>query len=248
MGRVTLMLIFTTVLTACSDSPEPASRSASGPIREGAWAQGQPPGSPPESAEAGIRATPELGVMPAPVHRPKSVYATLLKPMIDAVALSEGMDPALVHAVISAESSYNPYAVSPKNAVGLMQLMPATAHRFGLLASHRTDPVRNVRAGIRYLKWLHRYFGHWTLAIAAYNAGEGAVLKYGRRIPPYRETQAYVRRVFGFYALYQQPQNRARPFNGSQAHTDAQRQAQRSGALALRDPRERSREPTPAGP
>lgn len=241
------MFLLTAFLAACSDKPEPSGRSALGPVHEGALADLQHPWSPPEIAEARNLTTLEPDVTPARVKMPKGAYVTLLKPLIDALALSEGIDPALVHAVISVESAYNPYAGSPKNAVGLMQLIPATAQRFGLLAGDRTDPVKNVRAGIRYLKWLRNYLGHWTLAIAAYNAGEGAVLKYGRQIPPYRETQAYVRRVFGFYSLYRQQQNRALQLHPWLTLADEQRQAQRSGALTAQDPRERSREPTTVG-
>jgi soluble lytic murein transglycosylase-like protein len=123
--------------------------------------------------------------------------------LIDAIALSEGVDPALVHAVISQESAYHPTAVSRAGAAGLMQLMPATAARFGLTPEERFDPERNVRAGIRYLRWLlARFDGDLELALAGYNAGEGAVLKYGRQIPPFEETQDYVRRVARHRARY----------------------------------------------
>lgn len=104
------------------------------------------------------------------------------------------ISPRLVHAVISAESNYNPTAVSPKGAIGLMQLMPATARRFGV-----QDPfvVRdNVYAGASYLKWLMGYFhGDLELVLAAYNAGEQAVVRAGHKVPRYAETQAYVQRV-----------------------------------------------------
>ncbi len=117
-------------------------------------------------------------------------------PLVDRVAREERFNPALAHAIVAAESAYDPLAVSPKNAVGLMQLMPATAERFGLPRERRFDPEANLRAGIRYLKWLLAYFDRDpTLAVAGYNAGEGAVLKYGRQVPPFRETQTYVRRV-----------------------------------------------------
>jgi hypothetical protein len=86
-----------------------------------------------------------------------------------------------------------------------MQLMPATAARYGLTPNDRYDPAKNVRAGIRYLKFLSRQFnGQLDLILAGYNAGEGAVQKYGNRIPPYRETQDYVRKVKGYLALYRQ--------------------------------------------
>lgn len=117
-------------------------------------------------------------------------------PLVDRVAREEGLDPALVHAVVAAESNYDPRAASPVGAVGLMQLMPATAERFGLPRDRRAEPEPNLRAGIRYLQWLLAYFDRdLTLAVAGYNAGEGAVLQYGRQVPPFRETQTYVRRV-----------------------------------------------------
>lgn len=100
----------------------------------------------------------------------------------------------LVSAVIHAESLYNPTAVSSAGAVGLMQLMPGTARRYGV--GDRQNPNQNVDGGVRYLKDLLILFkGDVTLAVAAYNAGENAVKKYGNRIPPYRETQHYVRKV-----------------------------------------------------
>ena len=116
--------------------------------------------------------------------------------LIAQVAAEENLPAALVHAVVATESGYDPQAVSPKGAVGLMQLMPATAERFGVPRAARTDPARNLRAGARYLGWLlNTFHGDLELALAGYNAGEGAVQKYGHRIPPYRETQQYVRRV-----------------------------------------------------
>jgi soluble lytic murein transglycosylase-like protein len=117
---------------------------------------------------------------------------------IDAIARRHGLDPLLVHAVIRAESNFDPRAVSPKGAAGLMQLMPETAQRYGV--DNRFDPAQNVDGGVRYLRDLMAMFnGNLSLALAAYNAGEGAVLKYGRRIPPYPESQQYVVRVRSFY-------------------------------------------------
>lgn len=111
------------------------------------------------------------------------------------------LDPYLVHAVISAESAYNPKATSHAGAMGLMQLMPATAERFGV--SNAYDPVANINGGTRYLRWLLNYFkGNINLALAGYNAGEGAVVKYKYKIPPYKETQTYVARVLKFYHHY----------------------------------------------
>ena len=117
---------------------------------------------------------------------------------IDAIARRHGVDPLLVRAVIRAESNFDARAVSPKGAAGLMQLMPETAQRYAV--ENRFDPAQNVDGGVRYLRDLIAMFdGDLSLALAAYNAGEGAVLKYGRRIPPYPESQQYVVRVRSFY-------------------------------------------------
>lgn len=117
--------------------------------------------------------------------------------IVDAKAKKYKVIPELLHAVIEAESAYDPKAVSRAGAVGLMQLMPATAKRFGV--TERTNPERNVDAGANYLRYLLDFFDNdLTLAVASYNAGEGAVMKYGRSIPPYRETQKYVVKVMKF--------------------------------------------------
>lgn len=118
-------------------------------------------------------------------------------PIINDVALRYRLDHKLIHAVVRAESSYDPQAKSPKGAVGLMQLMPGTAERYGV--RDRYNPAQNVTGGVRYLRDLLLQFNDVRLALAAYNAGEGAVIKYGRKIPPYKETQTYVRRVLRFY-------------------------------------------------
>ena len=112
---------------------------------------------------------------------------------IAAAAREFGVDEAIVRAVIHAESAFNPLAVSHAGAQGLMQLMPATARRFGV--SDSFDAEQNIRGGVQYLAWLLRRFnGNLTLAAAGYNAGEGAVDRHGG-VPPYRETQHYVQRV-----------------------------------------------------
>jgi soluble lytic murein transglycosylase-like protein len=110
-----------------------------------------------------------------------------------------GVDPVLLYAQMHQESSFKRGAISPKGARGLMQLMPFTAARFGV--TNIFDPRQNIEGGARYMRFLLDHFdGDVALALAGYNAGEGAVRKYGRRIPPYRETQDYVRRISQRYS------------------------------------------------
>lgn len=119
-------------------------------------------------------------------------------------AQAQGVDPALVRAVIHAESSFNPDAVSPAGARGLMQLMPATAARFGV--SEAYNPEENIRGGVTYLRFLlDKFNGDMRLAAAGYNAGEGAVMKYGG-VPPYNETTNYVARVMDLHGQYRAEQ------------------------------------------
>jgi len=118
--------------------------------------------------------------------------------LVAKAAAKHQMDPKLLHAVIQAESAYNAKAISSAGAVGLMQLMPATARRYGV--TDRYDPEQNVDGGTRYLKDLLAMFNsNLRLAVAGYNAGEGAVMKYNYTVPPYRETQDYVRHVLRLY-------------------------------------------------
>jgi soluble lytic murein transglycosylase-like protein len=120
------------------------------------------------------------------------------EPFILEASLASRLPAELIHAVIRAESNYNPRAQSDKGAQGLMQLMPATAKRFGSINS--LDPRDNILTGSRYLRWLMDYFDqNIELAVAAYNAGEGAVVKAGHKIPPYPETQKYVPKVLLHY-------------------------------------------------
>ncbi|WP_292934151.1 transglycosylase SLT domain-containing protein [Noviherbaspirillum sp.] len=133
-------------------------------------------------------------------------YETLL----NAAAQEFEIDPALLKAVMAAESGFDTHAVSAKGAVGLMQILPATAERYGLqgdkkktLEQKLTDPKTNIRLGARYLRDLHKLFpSRPELVIASYNAGEGAVQKYNNAIPPYPETRSYVQIVKQFYQLY----------------------------------------------
>jgi hypothetical protein len=114
------------------------------------------------------------------------------------------IDPLLIYAQMHQESSFKLRATSYKGASGLMQLMPATARRFGVTEIY--NPKQNIEAGVKYMRWLLDTFGgDVVLALAGYNAGEGAVMKYGWRVPPYRETQEYVRRITARYNSISNP-------------------------------------------
>jgi hypothetical protein len=116
--------------------------------------------------------------------------------MIRRLAPLYGVNPQLAVAMAAVESNFDPAALSPKSAMGVMQLIPATAERFGV--RNPFDPEQNIRGGLAYLRWLHGYFGgDVERMVAAYNAGEGAVMKHGG-VPPYAETLAYVSRVLYF--------------------------------------------------
>ncbi|HLL13779.1 MAG TPA: lytic transglycosylase domain-containing protein [Pyrinomonadaceae bacterium] len=124
------------------------------------------------------------------------------RPHLDALIRQNGarygVDPYLIFCVMEQESHFNAGAVSPVGARGLMQLMPGTAARFGVRSIH--DPAQNIAGGTRFLKLLlGKFNGRVELVLASYNAGEGAVIKYGHRVPPYRETRNYVRRISGRY-------------------------------------------------
>ncbi len=123
-------------------------------------------------------------------------------PTVAKAAMLYKLPDSLVHAVITAESAYNPNAVSRAGAVGMMQLMPETASRYGVY--DRRNPEANIHGGTRYLSdLLGMFHNNVELAVAAYNAGEGAVMHHGYRVPPYQETKTYVRRVLDLYRKYQ---------------------------------------------
>ncbi|HVG38869.1 MAG TPA: transglycosylase SLT domain-containing protein [Pyrinomonadaceae bacterium] len=116
------------------------------------------------------------------------------------------IDPLLIHALITQESGGRAHARSHKGAIGVMQLMPGTGLRFGVRDRYSVN--ENVRGGVEYFAWLLDYFaGDVTLALAGYNCGEGAVIKHGRKIPPYRETQKYVRSIARRYRQLRAAQN-----------------------------------------
>ncbi len=131
-----------------------------------------------------------------------------VSPLLHEASKTHGIDYSLLKALIATESGFNTFAVSPKGAVGLMQLIPPTAERYGVTAgkgitieTRLTDPKVNIKAGARYLAYLIKMFpGQLELALAAYNAGEGAVQRAGNKIPNYPETQKYVKTVMQLYA------------------------------------------------
>ncbi|MBC7942416.1 MAG: lytic transglycosylase domain-containing protein, partial [Chitinophagaceae bacterium] len=135
--------------------------------------------------------------LPAALNR-----ALMMAPEIDRVAADHRLDPLLLHAIARVESGHNASAVSHAGALGVMQVMPGTASRFGVSDAGALHLVPiNLRVSARYLNVLQRRFpGDLRLVLAAYNAGEGAVERHGRRVPPYRETQAYVVKVLAEYA------------------------------------------------
>jgi soluble lytic murein transglycosylase-like protein len=146
-----------------------------------------------------VKASPASGrlVRSVVIKRPSGASAHPTVPaeiqrLVESAAAHHHVDPLLVHSVMKVESNFNPEAVSPKGAMGLMQLMPATARRFG--AGDAFDARQNIEAGVKYLRFLKDTFQDDRLALAAYNAGEGAVLRHGG-IPPYKETREYVEKV-----------------------------------------------------
>jgi len=156
----------------------------------------RPPESDPAPAAKAVTPTKSrqarLPVQPPPPPFPPNAPEQIVK-FVTLVAPEYQLSPHLVLAVMATESNFDPWAVSPKNAQGLMQLIPDTAARFKV--KRIADPVQNIRGGMAYLRWLMAYFqGDLSLVLAAYNAGEGAVDRYGG-VPPYAETRSYVRRI-----------------------------------------------------
>ena len=153
-----------------------------------------------------LREVPRLSFDSADASPRTLRRARAYDPLVLRVSRAVGVPPALVKAVIHAESAFNPRAVSHKGAMGLMQLMPATAKSLGVAEPFTAE--QNVEGGARYLRSLREQFGSWTMALAAYNAGPEAVSRFNG-VPPYRETQTYVRRVLTYYRQYH-PQFAAR--------------------------------------
>jgi soluble lytic murein transglycosylase-like protein len=167
---------------------------------------------PPARAERAGR-----GPLVAPPRLPPNAPAPIVR-FVELVAPEYGLEPHLVLAVMATESNFDPWAVSPRNARGLMQLIPDTARRFRV--RDLTDPADNIRGGMAYLRWLLAYFeGDLKLALAAYNAGERAVERY-RGVPPFAETRMYVRKVIAL-------------MGGQQAHTFDPQATAPSGVMPL---------------
>ena len=145
------------------------------------------------------------------------------------------IDPLLIYSQMHQESSFKRKAVSYKGASGLMQLMPATARRFGVTSIF--DPKQNIDAGIKYMRWLLNTFNQdLRLALAGYNAGEGAVMKYGWQIPPYNETQEYVRRITTRYNSIKNPNYIARTVKKVSATEAARIEQKESAPLTVYEP------------
>ncbi len=160
---------------------------------------------------AGFTAPPSTTDAAILAMRPQS-FRTPHDDLIGSVANTHRIDPLFLHAVIYQESRYRQTAVSHAGARGLMQIMPGTGRLLGVQPRLLTDPMTNVDAGARLLRKLHqKYGGNFDLMLAAYNAGEGAVQKYGNTIPPYRETQDYVKKVMAKYSELLAEQNGVAP-------------------------------------
>ena len=165
-----------------------------------------------DASELGPKMAVEPTAMRSALFKALTQHPNLKKyeSLLSAAAREYSVDPSLMKAMMAAESGFNPQAVSPKGAVGLMQIMPATAERYGVAGDTKTsiqkklaDPKINVRLAARYLRDLNRLFpNQQALVIASYNAGEHAVQRYHNAIPPFAETRNYVQLVTQFYQFY----------------------------------------------
>jgi soluble lytic murein transglycosylase-like protein len=159
-----------------------------------------------------------------------STGSQLVDTLIVDSAARYGVDPLLIYSIMHQESTFKQRAISPKGARGLMQLMPATAARFGV--TNIFDPRQNIDGGTRYVRWLlDRFRGDVRLALAGYNAGEGAVDKYGWRVPPYNETQNYVRRIFARYTLIRDPRAAVRAPKVTAQQVASMKEAEKPGVV-----------------
>lgn len=174
---------------------------------------GQTPAHSAKGEQPSADLAPEATALETVAQMHASPHYHAVQGSLTAASLSNGVDHALLKAVVVTESGFQADAVSRKGAIGLMQIMPATARRYGVKPTHDAplkaqlvDPDVNLQTGSRYLADLLRLFGDETeLALAAYNAGEGAVMRAGRRIPNYKETQQYVKKVMAVYRVLKNP-------------------------------------------
>jgi soluble lytic murein transglycosylase-like protein len=177
------------------------------------------PQSVPQRQTLVVRVDPRTGRLVRRELSPPSPKAVKTPPpaianLVDHSARQYGVDPLLVHSVIQVESNYDPNAISPKGAEGLMQLMPQTSRMLGV--GNSFDPGENIEAGVRYLKYLQDLYKDDRLALAAYNAGPGAVGKF-KNVPPFPETQKYVEKVGQRYLDAKAAVKTAPAENGTQA-------------------------------
>ncbi len=172
-------------------------------LRPGAVVALSAPSAAPTQPLRPLEPTPDLGAAAQFRAMPASIERKKLLELVLQIAKANKLDPRLAFAVIATESAFDPLARSPKGALGLMQLIPDTADRFGV--SNVFDPKQNLRGGMAYLRWLLAYFkGDVVLTLAAYNAGEGAVDKH-KGVPPFAETVAYVQRIRALYPFDRHP-------------------------------------------
>jgi len=183
-----------------------------------------------ERQEADATTARQLSIAEASVELRPTIPHAQYDPIIEEAALRHGVSASLVRAVVKVESNFKADARSPKGALGLMQLLPSTALELGATALF--DPHTNINAGTRHLKHLlTRYAGSAELALAAYNAGEGAVERYGRTVPPYPETQAYVKKVLAQLGPTFAANPSAPPGRGRVAAGDPDSYLKRAGAI-----------------
>jgi soluble lytic murein transglycosylase-like protein len=174
------------------------------------------------AASASANQAPAKSPAQVPQRVPAAIPASI-NDIVEKSAQANGVDPLLVHSVIQVESGYNRYAMSPKGAEGLMQLMPSTARMLGV--GNSFDEAQNIEAGVKYLKYLQGLYKDDRLALAAYNAGPASVDRF-QRIPPYPETQAYVERVAERYRAAHQAAEREQAAKQTGANAEAAKETE----------------------
>ena len=192
-GFAVLLILLLLPLWASAQQPLSPPERPPVPLSDADQLQAEQRAKAPPGAETSA-SMPALGLVAGWLDSSLSSGDATIDAMVRQAAARHGVDPRLIFLVMQAESGFRLRAVSPKGATGLMQLMPATAVRLGV--TNIFDPRENVFGGVRYLRWLlDRFGGDVRLALAGYNAGEGAVQYYGNQVPPFFETQNYVRSI-----------------------------------------------------